>query len=75
MGLMEKAVGSGHYHPAADIRRYNTMVYKKGSQVYLLDRMGKVLVVQSLTPTSTRHSRGTLFNRKNRGSSLLTRAI
>jgi hypothetical protein len=46
---MEKAVGKGHYHPG-NIYRNDTMLWKKGSPVYLLDMPdGKVLVMQSWT--------------------------
>jgi hypothetical protein len=46
---MEKGVGAGHYHPG-QIRRNNKYLYKKGTQVYLIDMGdGKVLVMQSWT--------------------------
>ncbi|MGA7411253.1 MAG: hypothetical protein WBW33_12255 [Bryobacteraceae bacterium] len=46
---MKAAVGQGHYHPG-QIHRNNAYLYKKGTQVYLLDMGdGKVLVMQSWT--------------------------
>jgi hypothetical protein len=50
---MKKAVGHGSYNPA-QIKRNNKYVYKKGSQVYLIDIAesdgGGVMVMQSWTP-------------------------
>jgi hypothetical protein len=63
---MEKAVGKGHYHPA-EIFRFNTMVYKKGTTVYLLDMPdGKVLYMQSWTNFVNKGE--TAENLKNLGS-------
>ena len=46
---MQAAVGAGHYHPG-QIHRNNAYLFKKGTQVYLIDMGGgKVLVMQSWT--------------------------
>jgi hypothetical protein len=46
---MKKGVGQGHYHPG-QIARNNKYLYKKGTEVYLIDMGdGKVLIMQSWT--------------------------
>ena len=64
--VMKEAVGAGHYHPG-QIHRDNKYLFKKGTQVYLLDMPdGKVLVMQSWTNFTNKGE--TAANLKDLGS-------